>query len=175
MCPRPRSRLPPQLRSRNSLWAVVSFLLLASLGTISNLRHSKGQFDNYGARVVVTPNSLMAVDPIVSGQAVLFSAFAPEGYAVQKSSCGEWFHPTVAREAGTAWAEVAAQRGSRVVRFRHDDPTGYEAGMAVEAENAEEPTVSPDRGGLAFIRETSGRGGLWVQRIAARDTGTKVI
>jgi Glycosyltransferase family 87/WD40-like Beta Propeller Repeat len=173
-----------RLRSRDSLWAALAFLLLASVGTISNLRHFKGQFDNYRARVVVTPNSLMAVDPTVNGQAVFFSTFVPEGYAVQKSSGstvtkfrsgGDWFHPTVGRAAGTAWAEVAAQQDSRVVRFRHDDPAGYEAGMVVEAENAEEPTVSPDGEMLAFIRETSGRGGLWLERITARDPGTKTI
>ena len=172
-----------RLRSRNAVFAGLAFLVLASAGAIASAQHFKGQFDNYVARVTTTPDSLMATEPAVSQSAVLFAGFVPQGFATNKleaarlttfRSGGDWFHPTVASgESRSAWAEVATQGESRVVRFSDNDSSRYETGMIVEAENAEEPVVSADGNWLAFLRETKGHGSLWLQQLSDKGSHTR--
>jgi Tol biopolymer transport system component len=90
------------------------------------------------------------------------------------SQGGDLFHPTSA--AGLAWAEEASRLDSRIVQL----PTGnfaHAAALTVEAENAQEPSISRDGHSLAFLRNGNGRNSLWVKEIgpavAERSTGNE--
>jgi hypothetical protein len=166
-----------------SIVAGLVFVGMFASGFISNVRHSRGQFDNYSSRVVVVPGSALAFDPVTESGDLFFGALGPrfltsvpDGYAVFKqvqggvvsfNAGGDWFHPAVGRNRDIAWAEVAATGGSRVVRFAPSSPVNSMADTRVEVEDAEQPVVSSDGQLLAFIREVQGRSSLWVRPIGS--------
>jgi Glycosyltransferase family 87/WD40-like Beta Propeller Repeat len=152
-------------------------LVLVVVGFISTQNHLAGQFENYKARVATTPDDLLASDPVVTSNSVLFTAMTREGYAIRRLQAGsivdlptlgsDWFHPTASEPPDSVWAEQSSQDGSRVVRFSTDAPEGNTASWKVEADNAQEPVVSRDGQLLAFLRPVHGRNGLWVRKITA--------
>lgn len=183
---------PESLSSRfnlgTALIAASVLVVLVMAGFISNVRHLKGQFDNYQSRVVTVENSALATDPAVTADGLLFTALVPKSlpsvpntysvYALRQGSVSsltaglDWFHPTSGGDTTRAWAELATSGGSRVVRFApafRSDSTG---GAMVEAANAEQPVASPDGNLLAFIREVKGRNSLWIRQISTPVAGT---
>ena len=167
-----------RLRSPNSLLSAGAFVILFTIGFGGNLRHFRGQFDNYELRVLTAPGSLIAADPVVRPGDVFFTALVPrflpslaDTYAIHRligagsltsfALVGDWFHPTTAGDSDAVWAELATNIGSRIVRFSPAAPSV--ADLTVEVEDAEQPVVSSDGGLLAFMREVKGRNSLWIR------------
>jgi len=173
--------VPPQLRPRlKSLEGAVFagiWLALVVPAAALNLLHMRHQFDNYATRLVVAPESYLDTDPVVAGQDVLLTMMVDEGYRTgvarqgsleRLSSRVDSFHPASVR--GSTWVELAGVK-SRIVRFPlNAKGLPAESGL-VEAEDAEKPSISPDGRWLAFIRELSGRGSLWVKEVRPDSAG----
>lgn len=148
-------------------------LCLLALGTVVNLLHLRNEFDNYGSRMMSAPNVLLATDPVIAGDKALFTAMSLNGYVTGEFAksdprlldfAADSFHPAGGPALPWGWVEVTGTR-SNVIRFPLDAavrPLGQEV---VEAEDAEKPAVSPDGRWLAFIRETQGRGALWLRQL----------
>lgn len=179
-------RYEPQSRSRAWLVPSVAFLVVFAAGFVSQLRHFRGQFDNYASRVVIVPGAATATDPVIGPDGVFFTALvprflasAPDTYAVHElkdnainsfAAGSDWFHPAAAKDRDRAWAELATTGGSRIVRFNPAATVNSLAQVTVEVEDAEQPMLSPDDKLLAFLRELHGRNGLWIRRLGANDT-----
>jgi hypothetical protein len=175
--------LATRFNFRTALLVTSALIALVAVGFLSNLRHLKGQFDNYRSRVVTVPDSVLATDPIVTTDGLLFTALVylsiptvPNTYAVHELRAGaiasfavggDWFHPATGKVGHSAWAEVATSSGSRVVRFSPALPQTSADDLTVEAEDAEQPIASPDGDLLAFIRQVKGRNSLWIRPILA--------
>jgi hypothetical protein len=159
-----------------------ALLVLVVVGFISTQKHLAGQFENYTARVATTPEGLLASDPVVTSNSVLFTGMTMGGYTVRRLQtgpirdlpildlprlAGDWFHPAAAEQSDSVWAEEASQDGSRVFRFSTNALGQNAASVTVEAENAEDPVVSPDGQLLAFLRPVNGRNSLWAQTVGA--------
>jgi|GEM_PF-502854 len=153
------------------------FVALTMAGAWTNLRHLRGQFDNYASRVVTTPEALMAAEPAAADGALGFTTMSPtwKGYVTGRLLRGsldvldlgvDTFHPALDPTSAAEWVEMASTR-SRIVRFssRYANPAAL--ATTLEVDNAGQPTASPDGQWLAFIRETQGRGSLWVKSIGA--------
>jgi hypothetical protein len=170
--------LPSRFKVRSSLIASSVFIALVAVGFVSNLRHLKGQFDNYKVRLVTIPDSLFAANPVVRPQGVLFTGMVKGGYAIRRFNAGsvtdfpriggDWFHPAAAEQTDAGWAEQSSSEGSRIVHLLGPSTESSET-LTIEAENAEQPVVSPDGKLLAFIREERGRGSLWIRQTKATD------
>jgi hypothetical protein len=179
-------RYEPRSRSRAWLVPAVAFLVMFVAGFVSQLRHFRGQFDNYASRVVIVPGAATATDPVIGSDGLFFTALlprflasAPDTYAVHKlkdnainsfASGTDWFHPAAGKDRDRAWAEVATTGGSRIVRFNPAASVNSLAQVTVEVEDAEEPVLSSDDKLLAFLRGVHGRNGLWVRRLSTNDT-----
>ncbi len=175
-----------RLRSRSSLFAALALVILSAAGSTSNLRHLRGQFDNYATRVATISGSAIATDPAVTSDSLFFTALVPtfstssnDSYAIHElkgdsitsyGTGGDWFHPAATQEGGN-WAEVATRNGSHVVRFQSDSSITGGTRLEIEADNAEQPIVSSDGKVLAYIREVRGRGSLWMRRIGRAEIG----
>ncbi len=160
------------LNFRNASPALAFVAALTLFGFLSTEHHFKGQFDNYNSRIATTPNNLLASNPAPTSNDVLFTAMTPGGYTIRRGNdrrdldlppiTGDWFHPTVASETNQVWLEQATAKGSDIFRLR---PDTKEALPALETSGGQEPVISSDGQVLAFIRETSGGGSLWVRKI----------
>jgi Glycosyltransferase family 87/WD40-like Beta Propeller Repeat len=144
---------------------------LVTVGITTNLASQHGEFQNYTDRLASSPGALLSTDPVLAGSALLFTTMTSRGYGTADLVGGKLhllpfssdsFHPTGVPGSSFAWVELAA-RHSRVVRFTVDANGASIRNMVVEAENAQKPAVSPDLHWLAFIRESRGRGALWVK------------
>jgi Glycosyltransferase family 87/WD40-like Beta Propeller Repeat len=163
--------LVSRLRSPEALIFGVMFFVLVAMGVTLNLRHLKGQFKNYETRLVSIPDSQLATDPATAGDKILFTTMIPEGYGTASFEKGsltplsfvsDSFHPATSPGSAMGWVELASRR-SRIIRFPLDI-AGLDFGsLKVDAENAEKPAVSQDERWLAFVRESTGRGSLWVK------------
>jgi hypothetical protein len=170
--------LSERVRSRSFAQAALIFAALFATSLVLNVRHMKGQFDNNRARVTTSIGSAIAIDPVVTDDAIFYGALLPrfreanDMYAVHRLHAGQitafggggdWFHPAATADGLRSWAEVASASSSRIVRFEASaDATGDEA-VVTEAADAQQPAVSPDAKWLAYIREVRGRGSLWVR------------
>jgi hypothetical protein len=161
------------LKSREAAVFGAIFIVLVAAGVALNLRHLKGQFKNYEARLVSTPDSQLATDPATAGEKVLFTTMMPEGYGTVSFDNGsltalafrlDSFHPATAPGSDLGWVELASTR-SRVIGFSLDSTQLNPESLAVQAKDAEKPAVSRDGRWLAFIRESTGRGRLWVRSL----------
>jgi hypothetical protein len=168
---------PVRLRVREVAAFAAIWLALVAVAAILNLIHMRREFDNYATRLVVAPESYLDSDPAVSGNNVLFTMMLADGYRTGVLRSGsldrlplesDSFHPASAR--ASVWVELATV-SSRIVRFSLDENDPRPGIMVVEAENAEKPAVSADGRWLAFIRESKGRGSLWVEELQAGPGG----
>lgn len=170
-----------RLLSRSSLLSASVLVATFAIGFGGNLRHLRGQFDNYSSRVVTVAGSLMAADPAVRPGEVFFTALVPrflpsiaDTYTIHELRAGsvtsfavvdDWVHPTAGKDPNTAWAELVTNTGSQIVRFSPAVPVHSMADVTVEVEDAEQPTVSSDDEVLAFTREVRGRNSLWIRQL----------
>lgn len=170
---------PPHVRrkSREAAGFAAIWLALVIPAAALNLRHVRHEFDNYATRLVVAPESYLQTDPAAAGDDVLFTMTLNDSYhtgvvrqgLLDRLSLGaDSFHPAFAQ--GTTRVELASIT-SRIVRFSLDPATVVPKTIAVEAEDAEKPSVSADGRWLAFIRESKGRGSLWVKNLQRGQDG----
>ena len=178
---------PSRLRFRSLAWAALTFFILTTTGFVLERRHLAGQFDNYASRVTTSVGSAIAVNPVASGDGVLFEALVPKfasrdayvirllraGVATSYGGNGDWFYPTStvdgsasygsASYGSASWAEVASKGGSRIIRF---DLAGVPEGseiLTTEVVDAQQPAVSAHGEWMAYVREVRGRGSLWIR------------
>jgi len=162
-----------RVKSREAAVFGCIFLALVVGGTWSNLRQLKGQFANYGSRLMVVPGSLMAVEPAPADDRVLFTRLSLSlGRYITGNLVGgsltffpfgvDAFHPTQDSGSAEGWVELASTK-SQIVRFPLRGLLLASVPLHVAADDAEQPVVSADGEWLAFIRETQGRGSLWVK------------
>lgn len=163
-----------RLRSREAATFGAIWLALVALGATLNLRHQRREFQNYGARIAARGPAL-ATDPVVAGETVLFTAMTRDGYATESLRPGlpaalafpsDSFHPATVPGGEMGWVERVSTQ-SRIIRFLLGAATPAADGV-VEAQDAEKPAVSSDGKWLAYIRESKGRGVLWVKPLSAR-------
>lgn len=182
----------PELRLRTQCWVLtgLAFCTLFTASFLGSLTHLRGQFDNYASRVITVANSATAGDPVFGSGGLFFTALVPrflpsvrDLYAVHQlkdgsvasfATSGDWFHPAVGVERNNAWAEVAANRGSRIVHFLPDTPLRSIAQTTVVVNNAEQPVISSDGTLLAYLREVQGKNSLWVRRNDTKDGAARI-
>ena len=185
-------KLRVRLRSREAAAFAALLLALTGAGVWSNFHHLHGLFTNYATRLLARENSTIAIEPAVAGERVFFTTMARSGYTIASldqgtvanlASVSDAFH-LAASESGETFMELASTI-SRVVRAplgelpfesasaqrsSHVSANGardHDERFTVEAEDAEQPLVSRDGKWLAFIRETRGRGSLWIKELLA--------
>jgi glycosyl transferase family 87/WD40 repeat protein len=157
------------------------FVALAGAGAWTNLRHLEGQFANYASRLVIMPQSLMTAEPAAARETVAFTMMSPDwkGYITARlfgdsptyvNLGADTFHPTLASGPDKGWVELAGTR-SRIVQLPANGSSQTAEQLPSEIDDAEQPTVSADGQWLAFIRETEGRGSLWVKDLRPPVTG----
>jgi hypothetical protein len=164
------------LTFRNLAVAACALTVLVTLGFISTERHLRGQFGNYKNRIVTTPGDLIASNPALTSDGVLFTRMMPRGYSISRLTDGfftnfsefggDWFHATASHAKGSAWAEQSSSAGSRIVRLAIED-SGPVGAVRPEVEDAQDPVISLDGQFLAFLRAVNGRNSLWIRRIRA--------
>jgi hypothetical protein len=176
-----------RLRTPASAIAALALAALTAGGFLLNRSHLAGQFDNYKTRLATVVGSAIATAPAISSDSLLFGALVPrfnasarDSYAVHKLDAGsitsyggggDWFYPAVTKTGSTTWAEIAMKGGSEIIRFDSASPIADNQPLTVEANDAEQPAVSPGGGLLAYIREVRGRGSLWVRQIGQVQSG----
>ena len=159
------------LKSREAAVLAGVWLALVVTATTLNLIQMRGEFENYATRLFVAPECYLDTDPALAAEKVLFTAMANDGYHTAELSGSRlsWFsfatdsfHPTMPQNSSLGWIELAS-RHSRIVRFAlGTEPPSLET-VSTEVDDAEKPAVSTDGKWLAFIRESRGRGSLWVK------------
>jgi Glycosyltransferase family 87/WD40-like Beta Propeller Repeat len=151
------------------------FAALFSIGVVSNLRHLRHQFDDYGRRVAVNTPSLVNATPAVAGSQIYFSRMDEGGYVIDRtgaplivdSSVGmDLFNPAVDRRAGVGWVEIASQPTSRIARFGLETRQMSPTELSIEVEDAQQPSISPDGRWLGVLRSVKGRSKLYVLPLA---------
>lgn len=179
----PRESMSTRFNFRTSLLAASALIVLVAVGFNSNMRHLKGQFGNYGTRLLTVPNSGLATDPVVTSAGLFFTAlvptFPPTGpntYAVHQLTGGsvvsfalsdDSFHPAAGTIGHPTWTEVATGSGSQVVRFSSGSPPDFGNDTTVEVKDAEQPVASLDGELLAYMRQVKGSSSLWIRQTSA--------
>jgi hypothetical protein len=165
------------LTHRREIWAFgAAVLLLSTLGAFQNFRHERGEFDNYRHRLLTLQGSLLDGEPAVGADGLYFTSMRDQssGFEAWRWSerqlaslpqAEDEFHPTTAAGLADVWVELSGP-ASNIVRFSRDSRAGVVASR-LEVANGEQPDVSPDGKWLAFIRETHGRGALWLKAVGS--------
>lgn len=166
------------LNSREAALYAFIFLALVVPAVTLNLLHMKREFRNNGMRLIVAPEAYLQADPVVAGEKVFFTMMTNQGYATGvfdgASLTRLWFgadsfHPAAVSGERAGWAEVASAR-SQLVRFPMDANPLMADRLSPEVPDGEKPVISGDGRWLAFLRESKGRGTLWVKEL---QPGTK--
>ena len=162
------------LKSREAIVFACIWLALVVPAVTMNLLHMKGEFANYATRLVVAPESYLDTDPVVAGEKVFFTMMTDRGYVTgafdgtsltQHSWFGtDSFHAAASSNSQDAWVELASA-GSQIIRFPADAKVPTPNQIAIQEQDAEKPAVSMDGKWLAFMRESKGRGTLWVKEL----------
>ena len=168
------------LRSRETVVFVSIWLALVVPAVALNLLHLRSEFATYATRLFIAPDSYLQTDPVVAGERVLFTMMTDRGYLTGvfdgTSLSRLWFgadsfHPAAGPTSPAAWVELASG-GSQIVRFPVDAKALTPDQFATQAQDAEKPAISMDGRWLAFIRESKGRGTLWVTELQQGPRGT---
>jgi hypothetical protein len=159
---------------REALAFVAALSVLAIAGSLQAVRHQSGMFDHYRNRLFNLPGVLLLGEPAVSASGIYFTQMpgGPPKFATWHQirdqfspalNAEDEFHPAATPLLPDVWVEAVGPV-SNIVRISHHAGSSSEE---VEVIDGEEPAVSPDAKLLAFIREKSGRGGLWVKNITS--------
>jgi len=165
----PRARL-----KRTEIVVLLTLWMALVVGaTTLNIRHTRGEFENYKTRLFAAPESILVVDPVIAEDKVWFTMMTSDGFHTGNfdgrrlsliSLAADSFHPTIALNSSMALVELTSAH-SRIVRFPVAVSAPGPEMISAEAEDAEKPSVSSDGRWLAFIRESKGRGSLWVKAL----------
>ena len=172
-----------RLRSREAVVFASIWLALVVPAAALNLLHQKGEFTTLRARLFVAPDSYLDTDPALAGERVFFTMMTNRGYltgvfdgtSLTRLGFGtDSFHPAASPGSSAASVELAST-SSQVVQI----PCGRQRANAPisslrQAQDAEKPAVSRDGQWLAFIRESKGRGTLWVKRAPTGRKGHRI-
>jgi hypothetical protein len=151
-----------------------AFFLLVVVGSLQAFRHERGQVEDYSRRLFTVPDSLLQGEPAMGANGLYFTSMPGRGerfetwrrsgqQLVSLPPAEDEFHPTSAPALDHVWVELAGPE-SNIVRF--SKLTGPGAPTAqIEVIHGEEPSVSADGKWLAFIRESYGRGELWIKEV----------
>ncbi len=163
----PSSQPPKPTALRTVLLAGFAVAVLA-IG-VSGYRHHFANGEREMSHRISTPSATyLATAPHPIPGTYLFVAMLPQGYRILDQQ-GREAAPRALTPAftdqlsfavakdGSVLLEEASATGSRIIRA---------ADGSVVAEDAESPTVSPDGGNLAFLRESKGRGALWITTLS---------
>lgn len=174
------------VRSREAAVFAAIFAALLAAGVWTNLRHLEGQFDNYASRLEGVPAPLLAGEPNASGDTIAFTMMSPtwRGYVTANlrnnslelldppAGGADAFHPALEAGGSAEWIESASAT-SRVIRLNRDQKGRFGGPATVVIGDAEQPAaVSPREPWLAYIRETQGRGSLWVRNLCGGGCGS---
>jgi hypothetical protein len=168
------------LKSREAVVFASIWLVLVVPAVTLNLLHLRGQFATYATRLFVAPESFLDTDPAVTDDRVFFTMMTRRGYFTGvfdgTSLTRLWFgadsfHPAASPSLPAAWVERAST-GSQIVRFPVEANALTPDQFTTQAQDAEKPVVSKDGQWLAFIRESKGRGTLWVKELKPGTKGT---
>src|SRR5436309_5610842 len=88
-----------RLKAREAGVFAAIFLGLVVAGLRTNLRHLQSQFDNYASRLLVTADSIIAIEPAVAGDEVFFTPMVPSGYSVAPWNRGSLGHIALGADA----------------------------------------------------------------------------
>jgi Tol biopolymer transport system component len=152
-------------------------VVLVSVSVMLNLRHVKAAED-YSARVMTDTGALMKTQPAISGSRIAFTMLQSPVYTIGVLSRNKLskfetdtdvFHPAFIPGSSEAFVELAGKE-SKIVRVDFDVPEAIHEKLQIVVANGEQPVVSPDGQWLAFIRETRGRGALWIKPLHPVET-----
>jgi hypothetical protein len=169
-----------KLLKANSLRAVFLVAVVAVawiVGAFGYHRHFAYLEQEMSRRIPASVNPYLASGPRPTSGGYVFTAMLPDGYRVLDQAGNElWkgdksrrpmdqLSVAVAQNSPVLLLELADNTGSRIVAI----PSG--APSSNDPENprplildAESPAISSDGRSVAFIRETQGKGALWIAR-----------
>jgi hypothetical protein len=169
-----RNRMRPTNRVPFARRVVLLYVLLLTGWIVSAAgyhRHFAYLEQDIARRIPVNTPSYLASGPRQTSAGYVYTAMLADGYRVLNQAGseilkGETGHAqpdqlsvAVARNAPISLVELADKSGSRVAILPAD-------GVPLESiANAESPAISPDGTVVAFLRETKGRGSLWLTRL----------
>ena len=155
--------------SYSRLWLAGGFVAMVGVNLVGNLRSQRGVTEGYGSRVAMAPASLLTGFPMIDGNQIRFVTMGLGGYRV-----GVVGVDGVARFGGAPGVdELAVSSHSSQERdewgtenLQWLERVGKESvgtSGTVTIVGAEMPVVSADGRWLAYLREESGRGRLWIR------------
>jgi hypothetical protein len=133
-------------------------VLIWGAGALGYVRHFAHLERERLRRMPVPGQPYLAGDLHSTSSGYVFTAMLPNGYRVLDQAGHEvWKGNSRADQLSAAGPllELADKTGSRIVMA----PSGR-----VLISDAESPAISPDEKAVAFIRETKGKGALWIAR-----------
>ena len=159
-----------------SLVAVVA--VVWAVGAFGYHRHFGYLNQEMSRRIPASVIPYLAIDPRPTSGGYVFAAMLPDGYRVlDQAGNAVWkddknpravdqLSVAVAQNSPVLLLELADSTGSRVVAV----PSGPSSSKNPEdprpmIRNAESPAISADGRSVAFIRETQGRGTLWIAHL----------
>jgi hypothetical protein len=149
-----------------SLCAVV--VVVWSLGAVGYHRHFAHLDQEMSRRIPRSVQPYLASEPRPTPAGFVYTAMLPEGYrALDQFGRKVWLGGKADNRADQL--SVAAAKNTPGLLLEFADSTGSRI-VAIPSgriliTNAESPAISSDGRSVAFIRETKGRGTLWVSRL----------
>ncbi len=148
------------------------------VGAFGYHRHFGYLNQEMSRRIPASVNPYLAIGPRPTTGGYVFTAMLPDGYRVlDQAGNAVWkddksrrpvdqLSVAVAQNSPVLLLELADSTGSRIVAI----PSGPSSSKNPEdprplIPNAESPAISADGRSVAFIRETRGRGTLWIARL----------
>jgi hypothetical protein len=134
-------------------------------------RHFAYMEQDIARRIPVATPSYLASGPRQTSAGFLYTAMLPDGYRTLDQAGREIFNGDT-RQAAPDQLSVAVARNVPISLVELADKTGSRVAIltangarAESIANAESPAISSDGAVVAFIRETKGRGSLWLARL----------
>jgi hypothetical protein len=152
--------------SRDS-WVWAGALALAlTFAMASTFHHQRGLYRNYTSRLATSSDILLATNPVVQSNSVLFTALLPYGYRnATRTPAGTYVNNSaddqfsLSAAAGKVWTEESNETSKIVSRGVDEKSSRF------EIENAEFPVASSDGELLAYLRSTKGRSQIWLRSL----------
>jgi hypothetical protein len=135
------------------------------IGFASSLRHLKSMDLNHSRQIIEADGAWMRTEPQDTAQGLYYVAMLDTGYRVLRDGVpvddipgDDELSYAVDREGRTLWIEIVTNAGPAI----RESSSNNDGHAGCEISNAEFPALSQDGSSLAFIREESGRGSLWI-------------
>jgi Glycosyltransferase family 87 len=146
-------------------YAAVVIATLWLGGCISSWRHDHTIKVDNSRKLQVRDRAWLRTSPQDTSAGLYYLAMLDSGYQVMRdgipltaSASGDELSFAVDRRGREVWIETAGPTGSIITKAVQGDLTLDVCSIS----NAESPAVTADGSALAFIRESNGRGSLWI-------------